>query len=70
MRKLKNEKAAGKDEATGEMTKVGGDIVVDWVRRLLRVVLCLKTGDLMGLFHCTRVKERGLNGRIIEALAC
>ena len=27
--------------------------------------MCLKTGDLLWLFHCTRVKERGLNVRII-----
>ena len=29
VRKLKNGKAAGKDEVTGEMVKSGGDIVVD-----------------------------------------
>ena len=36
----------------------------------LRVMFCLKTGDLMLLFHCKRVKERGINLRIIEILAC
>ena len=35
--KLKNGKAAGKDDITGEMIKDVGD----------RVVLCLKTGDLL-----------------------
>ena len=29
--KPKNRKAAGKDEVTGEMVKVGGDRVVDWI---------------------------------------
>ena len=30
---------------------------------LLRVVLCRKIGDLLGSFHCTRVKEKGLTVR-------
>ena len=29
--KLKNGKAAGKDETKGEMIKGGGDSVVDWI---------------------------------------
>ena len=29
--KLKNGKAVGKDETTGEMIKGGGDRVVDWI---------------------------------------
>ena len=32
--KLKNGKAAGKDEITGKMIKGGGDRVVDWIWRL------------------------------------
>ena len=32
--KLKNEKATGKDEVTGEMIKGGGNRVVDWIWRL------------------------------------
>ena len=32
--KLKNGKAAGKDETTGEMIKCGSDRVVDWIWRL------------------------------------
>ena len=32
--KLKNGKAAGEDEVTGEMIKGGGDRVVDWISRL------------------------------------
>ena len=32
--KLKNLKATGKDEITGELIKGGGDRVVDWVQRL------------------------------------
>ena len=49
--KLKNGKASGNDEITLEMIKGGGDRVVDWIWRLcnmgLRVVLCLKLGDLL-----------------------
>ena len=29
--KLKNDKAAGKDEVTGEMIKGGGNRAVDWI---------------------------------------
>ena len=32
--KLKNGKAAGKDDVTGEMIKGGGNRVVDWIQRL------------------------------------
>ena len=32
--KLKNKKAAGMDEITGEMIKVGSERVVDWIWRL------------------------------------
>ena len=32
--KLKNGKAAGKDEVTGEMVKGGNYMVVDWIWRL------------------------------------
>ena len=45
--KLKNGKDAGKDEITGEMIKGGGDKVVEWIWRPLRVVVCLMTGDLL-----------------------
>ena len=34
MGKLKNGKATGKDEITGEMIKGEGDRVVDWIWRL------------------------------------
>ena len=43
---------------------VSGDYVI-WP---LRVVVCLKIGDLLLLFHCTRVKEREFNVRTIEVL--
>ena len=33
MKKLKNGKASGKDEVTGETVKGGGDMVVDWISR-------------------------------------
>ena len=46
-----NGKATGGNEITGEMIKGGGDMVVDWIWRHvvwpLRVVLCLKTEDLL-----------------------
>ena len=62
MEKLKNGKAAGKDEVTGKMIKGGDERVVDWIWGLctmvLRVVLRRKTGDLLCSFHCSRVKER------------
>ena len=38
MRKLKNEKAAGKDEITGEMMKGVGDMGVDWIWMLCSIV--------------------------------
>ena len=38
MRKIKNGKAAGKDEVTGEMIRGGGDSVVDWILRLCKIV--------------------------------
>ena len=37
--KLKNGKAAGQDEVTGEMIKGGGNRVVDWVWRLCSMAL-------------------------------
>ena len=36
--KLKNGKAAGKNEITGEMIKDGGDRVMDWIWRLCNMV--------------------------------
>ena len=34
VKKLKNRKAAGKDEVTGEMIKGGSNMVVNWIWRL------------------------------------
>ena len=34
VRKLRNGKAAAKDEVTGEMIKIGGESVLDWTWRL------------------------------------
>ena len=31
VKKINNGKAAGKDEVTEEMVKVGGDVMVDWI---------------------------------------
>ena len=44
---LKNRKTESKDEVTGKMIKGGGERVVDWIWKLLRVVLCRKSGDLL-----------------------
>ena len=38
MGKLKNRKATGKDEITGEMIKGGGDRVMDWIWELCNTV--------------------------------
>ena len=49
MGKLKNRKAAGKNEITEEMIK-GGDWVMDWMQYVIRPLgasLYLKTGDLL-----------------------
>ena len=32
--------------------------------------MIFEIGDLLRLFYCTRVKEREMNVRIIEVLAC
>ena len=49
-------------------------MVVDWIWKLYNMafegVYCLRTRDLLLLFHYSRVKERGVNVRIIEPLAC
>ena len=37
--KFKNGKTAGKDEITGEMTKGGGDRVMDWICRICNMVV-------------------------------
>ena len=42
--KLKNGKAAGKDEITGEIIKGGGDRVVDWIWRLCN--MAFETGGV------------------------
>ena len=39
MGKLKNGKAAGKDEIIGEMMKGGGDRVLDWIWRLCNMAI-------------------------------
>ena len=38
VRKLKNGKAAGKDQVTGEMIKGGGHRVLDWIWKLCNMV--------------------------------
>ena len=68
MVKLKNRKAAGRDEVTGERVKGGSDMVVDWIWRLSN--MAFKTEDLLCSFFCIRVKVRGLIVSVIEALPC
>ena len=57
--KLKNEKTARKDGITGEMVKGGGDRMVNVIWRLCYIAFeggaSLKTGDLLLLFHCTKI---------------
>ena len=52
------------------MIKGGGDRVVDWIWRLCNMAFesggVPEDGNLLWLFHCTRVKERGLNVRTRE----
>ena len=48
----------------GEMIKGEGDGVMDWIWRLCNMAF---ESDVI---HSTRVKERGLDVRIIELLAC
>ena len=52
-------------ELSGGWIGYGGYVI--WP---LIAALGLKIGDLLWLFHCTRVKESELNGRFIEVLAC
>ena len=51
LEKLKNGKAAGKDEITRNYKRW-------WTRSGCYVVLCLKTRDLLLFFYCPRVKKR------------
>ena len=66
MGKLGNGNATDKDEITREMIKGGGDRVVDWIWGLCNMTF--ESGVMPE--DCTRVKERGLNARIIEVLVC
>ena len=56
--KLKNRKAAGKDEITREMIKDGGDKLVDWIWRLCN--MAFKSGvvpeDWRSLVICSTVQ--------------
>ena len=70
----KNGKAAGKDKVTEEMVKAGGDMVLDWIWKLCNMAFESDVPEdwrsAVIVPHCTRVKERGLNFRTIEVLAC
>ena len=71
--KLKNGKPTGKDEITRKMIKGGGDRVVDWIWRPCNMAF---ENDVSEDWRSTAVvplykgKERGLNVRTIEVLAC
>ena len=73
--KLKNRKAAGKDEITGEMIKGEGGRVVDLIWRLCNnafesgvVPEDWRSGVIVSLYKGKG--ERGLNVRTIDVLAC
>ena len=68
--KLKKGNSAGKDKITGDRVTGWWILSGGYVIWLLKVELRLKIGDLLGLFYCTRLNERGLNVRTIEVLAC
>ena len=74
VRKLKNGKAAGGDEITGEMIKGGGDRVVDWIWMLCNIVfesgVVIEDWRSALIVHCTRVKGKEMNVKIITVLAC
>ena len=71
--KLKNGKAAGKDEITGEMIKDGGNRVVDWIWRLCNMAfessVVPEDGRSAVIVPLYKKKERELNARTIEVLA-
>ena len=71
--KLKHRKAAGMDEVTGEMVKGGDDMMVDWIWRLCNMTFengVVTEDNLLLLSHSTRLKGRGLNIGIVDALVC
>ena len=61
--KLKNRKATGQDEITGDMIKGGGDSVVGWIWRMCN--MAFESG-------CSTIQEeeRVINVKIIEVLLC
>ena len=68
MSKFMNGKAVGKDKITGEMVKGGGNRMVDCIWWLCN--MAFESGVMpedwrSEICHCTRVKERRLNVRII-----
>ena len=70
MGKLKNGKAADKDDVIGEMIKSGDDRVVDWIWRLCN--MAFERGGVPEDWRSAmivplhKVKKRKLNVRIIE----
>ena len=74
MRKLKNGKAAGKDEVTREKMKGRCDREVDWIWRLCNIAfesgVVSEDWRFAMIVALYKVKERGRNVVIIEVLAC
>ena len=72
MGKFKSRCVVSKITITGEMLKWGSDRVVDWIWRLCNMAFW--SGAVPDdwicavIIHCIKVKERGLDVRIIEIL--
>ena len=71
--KLKNGKAAGKDEVSVEMIKDGGNRVVHWIWRLCNMAfvsgIVVENWRSSVIVTMYKGKERGLNVRTIDVLA-
>ena len=74
--KLKNGKAAGKDEILGEMIKGGGDIVVDLIWRLYKMAFEIsvllkdwRIGVIVPLYKGKGERTKGKNYRGISLLS-
>ena len=74
--KLKNIKAAGKDEITGEMMKRGGNMLVRWIRRLCNMTFASgvvledwMSAVIVPLYNCKGEKNKCKNYRGISLLS-
>ena len=76
VRKLKNGKAAGKDEVTGKMIKGGGNWVVEWIWRLCNmasesgvVLEEWRSAVIVPLYKCKGERSECSNYRAISLLS-